>query len=132
MLDTALNVKRTLSDGNQIVVGQLAENKSGIYLLDDSDNWRLSPFYDVVYTPSPYQEHMTSFSGNGKTITSNALELLAVQAGFTDKKPLVDMLEEIYHATRQFKQFASELDVDNALATMIDQHMQQKWVELKL
>ncbi|CDL80410.1 hypothetical protein [Xenorhabdus cabanillasii] len=57
---------------------------------------------------------------------------MAAQAGFTSKKPLLDMLEEIYHATRQFKFFANELGVDKSLVTMVDLHMQQKWIELKL
>lgn len=43
---------------------------------------------------------------------------MAAQAGFTSKKPLLDMLEEIYHATRQFKFFANELGVDKSLVTI--------------
>ncbi|MEX0445740.1 type II toxin-antitoxin system HipA family toxin [Xenorhabdus sp. SGI246] len=123
-------VKRALF--NYLTVNQDDHAKNFAYLADDSDNWRLSPFYDVVYTPSPYNEHMTSFNGNGKIITPKALELLAAQAGFTSKNPLIDMLAEIYHATRQFKFFANELGVDKSLVTMIDLHMQQKWMELKL
>ncbi|OTA21198.1 phosphatidylinositol kinase [Xenorhabdus beddingii] len=123
-------VKRALF--NYLTVNQDDHAKNFAYLADDADNWRLSPFYDVVYMPSPYSEHMTSFNGNGKVITAVALEKLAEQAGFYRTAPLKNMLAEIYDETRRFQSMANELGIDKSLATTIDQHMQQKWSELKI
>ncbi|MDC9588251.1 hypothetical protein PSI23_02710 [Xenorhabdus sp. XENO-10] len=100
-------------------------------MADDADNWRLSPFYDVVYMPSPYNEHMTSFNGNGKAITSVALAQLAGQAGFSSVAPLMDMLEDIYDETRRFQLIANELGIDKSIVATIDQHIEHKWSELK-
>ncbi|PHM30689.1 type II toxin-antitoxin system HipA family toxin [Xenorhabdus innexi] len=123
-------VKRALF--NYLTVNQDDHTKNFAYLADDDDNWRLSPFYDVVYMPSPYGEHMTSFNGNGKVITSAALEQLAGQVGFSSINPLISMLEEIYTETRHFQVIAHELGIDKEMATMIAQHMEQKWLALRL
>ncbi|PHM65569.1 phosphatidylinositol kinase [Xenorhabdus stockiae] len=123
-------VKRALF--NYLTVNQDDHAKNFAYLADDADNWRISPFYDVVYMPSPYGEHMTSFNGNGKVITSSALEQLAGQAGFSSINPLINMLEEIYAETRRFPIIAHELGIDNVVATTIALHMEQKWLDLKL
>jgi serine/threonine-protein kinase HipA len=50
-------VKRALF--NFITVNQDDHSKNVAFLADDDDKWRLSPFYDIVYSPSPYKEHMT-------------------------------------------------------------------------
>ncbi|WP_232370010.1 type II toxin-antitoxin system HipA family toxin [Xenorhabdus lircayensis] len=65
-------VKRALF--NYLTVNQDDHAKNFAFLADDADNWRVSPFYDVVYMPSHYDEHMTSFNGNGKVITPATLE----------------------------------------------------------
>ncbi|WMV73798.1 HipA domain-containing protein [Xenorhabdus griffiniae] len=116
---------------NYLTVNQDDHAKNFAYLADDTDNWRLSPFYDVVYMPSSYNEHMTSFNGNGKVITPTALEKLAGQAGFSSTIPLINMLEEIYNETCRFQSIAKELEIDKTLAATIGQHMEQKWSELK-
>ncbi|MDC9613280.1 type II toxin-antitoxin system HipA family toxin [Xenorhabdus khoisanae] len=123
-------VKRALF--NYLTVNQDDHAKNFAYLADDADNWQLSPFYDVVYMPSPYNEHMTSFNGNGKVITSIALEQLAGHAGFSGTTPLLNMLEEIYDETRRFQSIANKLGIDKSLATTIAQHMEQKWSDLKI
>ncbi|PHM75070.1 type II toxin-antitoxin system HipA family toxin [Xenorhabdus kozodoii] len=117
---------------NYLTVNQDDHAKNFAYLSDDSDNWRLSPFYDVVYMPSLYNEHMTSFNGNDRVITPTALEKLAGQAGFSAVTPLINILEEIYDETCRFQSIAKELGIDKALATTIGKHMEQKWVELKI
>ncbi|MDC9592462.1 type II toxin-antitoxin system HipA family toxin [Xenorhabdus sp. IM139775] len=117
---------------NYLTVNQDDHAKNFAFLADDTDNWRLSPFYDVVYMPSPYNEHMTSFNGNGKVITPSALEQLAGQAGFSGITPLKNMLEEIYDETHRFQSIANELEIDKSLAATIAQHMEQKWSDLKI
>lgn len=92
-------VKRALF--NFITVNQDDHAKNFAFLADDNDQWRLSPFYDIVYSPSPYKQHMTSFNGNGSS-PKQALNILAGQAGYSSDKPLREMLEEIYQQSRSF------------------------------
>ena len=39
--------------------------KNWAWLQADDGTWRLSPAYDLTYSPSPSGEHMTSFGGHG-------------------------------------------------------------------
>lgn len=121
-------VKRALF--NYLTVNQDDHSKNFAFLADDEDNWRLAPFYDVVYSPSPYDEHMTAFNGN-QVLPLQALELLAGQAGYSNAKPLKMILDEIYAETRHFKNEALNLGVSQQLATRIDNHMTQKWQAVK-
>jgi serine/threonine-protein kinase HipA len=121
-------VKRALF--NYLTVNQDDHSKNFAFLADDNDNWRLAPFYDIVYSPSPYDEHMTSFNGNGAQ-PIQALELLAGQAGYSSANPLKIILDEIYAETRHFKSEAINLGVSKQLATTIDKHMTEKWKAIK-
>ncbi|MFC1520490.1 type II toxin-antitoxin system HipA family toxin [Pseudomonadota bacterium] len=121
-------VKRALF--NFITVNQDDHSKNFAFLADDDDQWQLSPFYDIVYSPSPYKEHMTSFNGNGRS-PKHALNILAGHAGYSSDKPLREMLEEIYQQTRSFAQEAKNLGIPNQLLTSIDNHMTEKWNSLR-
>ncbi len=63
MLKTPLNVKRKLSDGNQLIVGQLAENRNGVYF-QYADSYlaahpkSLSPF--LLKSDNSYRKHQKS------------------------------------------------------------------------
>ena len=122
-------VKRALF--NFITVNQDDHSKNFAFLADDDDNWSLSPFYDIVYSPSPYQEHMTSFNGNGRSPTPKALALMAGQAGYKNVAPLREMIDEIYNETLNFTQQAKHLGLKNSLTSGITQHMRQQWLTLK-
>ncbi|MCE9680070.1 type II toxin-antitoxin system HipA family toxin [Shewanella sp. AS1] len=121
-------VKRALF--NFIMVNQDDHSKNFAFLADDDDQWKLSPFYDIVYSPSPYKEHMTSFHGNGRT-PKQALSILAGQAGYSSDKPLREMLEEIYLETRNFAQEAKNLGIPSQLILTIDNHMTEMWNSIR-
>ncbi|QMV13578.1 type II toxin-antitoxin system HipA family toxin [Vibrio spartinae] len=115
---------------NFITVNQDDHAKNFAFLADDSDQWRLSPFYDVVYSPSPYREHMTSFLGDGKNPVK-ALQQMAGQAGYSSVKPLQDMLEEIYTETQNFQTQARNLGLSETLIKEIAQQMDIRWKQLQ-
>lgn len=70
---------------NYLICNQDDHTKNFAFLCDDN-NWRLSPFYDVAYSPSPYKEHMTSFAGEGENLSKKSLELMSRQAGINPKE----------------------------------------------
>ncbi|MCH1931511.1 type II toxin-antitoxin system HipA family toxin [Shewanella sp. A25] len=121
-------VKRALF--NFLMVNQDDHAKNFAFLADDNDNWRLSPCYDIVYSPSPYKEHMTSFNGNGST-PKQALGILAGQAGFSNDKPLREILEDIYQQSRDFAVEAKHLGIPNQLISTIDSHITEKWNSIR-
>ena len=71
---------------NYLICNQDDHAKNFAFLCDDDNNWRLSPFYDVVYSPSPYKEHMTSFAGEGENLSKKSLDLMSRQAGINPKE----------------------------------------------
>ncbi|SJN58047.1 putative DNA-binding transcriptional regulator [Vibrio ruber DSM 16370] len=115
---------------NFLTVNQDDHAKNFAFLADDNDQWRLSPFYDVVYSPSPYQEHMTAFHGNGRN-PAKALEQMAGQAGYSSVKPLLEMMEEIYSETRNFRTRARHLGLPEHLIKEIGQQIDARWKQIQ-
>lgn len=82
---------------NFLICNQDDHAKNFAFLSNDNDQWSLSPFYDVVYSPSPYQQHMTSYDGNGKGPTHEGLKNMAAQANWR-LKDLAIVCEQINDA----------------------------------
>nr|WP_017217694.1 HipA domain-containing protein [Pseudoalteromonas sp. NJ631] len=114
---------------NYLTVNQDDHSKNFSFLASDTDNWTLSPFYDIVYSPSPYKEHMTAFSGNGRTPKSS-LDQLAAQSGLSSKKAIMVMAEEIFEITRSFRNEAKNLGLSHTLIKEIDKDIVEKFTIL--
>ncbi|PMG85853.1 phosphatidylinositol kinase [Vibrio breoganii] len=114
---------------NYLTVNQDDHSKNFSFLANDTDNWTLSPFYDIVYSPNPYKEHMTAFCGSGRT-PKNALDQLAAQSGLSSKNAILLMAEEIFEATRTFGHEAKHLGVSPNLIKEIDKDMVEKFKAL--
>lgn len=114
---------------NYLTVNQDDHSKNFSFLASDADNWTLSPFYDIVYSPNPYKEHMTAFGGNGRT-PKNALDQLAAQSGLSSKKAIMVMAEEIFETTRSFSHEAKHLGLSPNLIKEIDKDIVEKFKAL--
>ncbi len=114
---------------NYLTVNQDDHSKNFSFLASDADNWTLSPFYDIVYSPNPYKEHMTAFGGNGRTPKS-AMDQLAAQSGLSSKKAIMVMAEEIFETTRSFSHEAKHLGLSPNLIKEIDKGMVEKFKAL--
>jgi serine/threonine-protein kinase HipA len=121
-------IKRCLF--NYLTVNQDDHSKNFSFLASDADNWTLSPFYDIVYSPNPYKEHMTAFGGNGQTPKS-ALDQLAAQSGLSSKKAILLMAEKIFETLRSFSHEAKHLGLSPNLIKEIDQDMVKKYKALQ-
>lgn len=116
---------------NYLTVNQDDHSKNFSFLANDTDNWALAPFYDIVYSPNPYKEHMTAFGGNGRT-PKNALDQLAAQAGLSSNKAIMVMAEEIFETTRSFNHEAKNLGLSPNLIKEIDKDMVEKFKALSV
>ncbi|PAY01036.1 phosphatidylinositol kinase [Pseudoalteromonas sp. HM-SA03] len=114
---------------NYLTVNQDDHSKNFSFLASDNDNWTLSPFYDIVYSPSPYKEHMTAFGGDGRT-PKRALDQLAAQSGLSSKKAIMVMAEEIFEITRSFRNEAKNLGLSHTLIKEIDKDIVEKFTIL--
>lgn len=91
-----LAVTRILADGSRVAVGNLAQNRQGVYFAYDpaylQQHGNLSPYHlraDSSVQPAPrdlphglHGEHMTAFGGYGKASPLKTPQKLASQASF--------------------------------------------------
>lgn len=76
--DSAELVRRALF--NFLIMNADDHAKNFGFLLSDEDEWRLSPAYDVTYSPGISGEHSTAFLGCGKHLTRDAVLKIAALA----------------------------------------------------
>lgn len=110
---------------NFLICNQDDHAKNFAFLCDDQNQWRLSPFYDVLYSPSPYKEHMTSFSGNGEAPSKKALELMAKQAGISPNKikPMAqNLMDNLLNLNTLLKNAGVSAHHCRAITKTVEQH----------
>jgi serine/threonine-protein kinase HipA len=115
---------------NFLICNQDDHAKNFAFLCDDTSNWRLSPFYDVVYSPSDFDEHMTSFNGNGIAPDKSSLVLMARQANIhpNEIKPMVEgLMDNLSNAETVLKNANVSLSTSKTISTTIN----NKWLQLK-
>ncbi|MGM0482168.1 MAG: type II toxin-antitoxin system HipA family toxin [Pseudomonadota bacterium] len=111
---------------NFLTVNQDDHAKNFSFLADDEDSWRLSPAYDLVYSPSPFAEHMTSFNGKGRGPNKKALEEMAAQAGFSSLKPVREMIEQLILVVSQFAEHAAGVGLKKGTRQLIAADIAEK------
>jgi serine/threonine-protein kinase HipA len=104
--------------------------KNFTFLCDDNANWRISPFYDVIYSPTDFGEHMTSFNGNDTAPNKSCLALRARQANINpnEVKPMVEGLMDNLSNTGAVLKNAN---VSSTTSKTITSTINNKWLQLK-
>ena len=114
---------------NYLICNQDDHAKNFAFLCDDTNNWCLSPFYDVVYSPSPYKEHMTSFAGEGINPSKKSLELMCRQAGINPKE-IKPIAEKLMDNMLSIKELLKNVGVSSNSAKTIIKTVEQKLIFL--
>ena len=104
---------------NLFSVNQDDHSRNWAFLQNDGGNWKLSPFYDVTYSPSPYGEHATAFGGYGKNPPLDTFQRLAELANYPSWRAAKKVIEEVIEAVHKFGQKAREFDVQGETRRMI-------------
>jgi serine/threonine-protein kinase HipA len=115
---------------NFLICNQDDHAKNFAFLCDDKNNWRLSPFYDVVYSPSSFGEHMTAFNGDGMAPDKASLELMARHASINPKET-VKMAENIMDHLTNAKTLFQSVEVAKPTIKTIITTIDKKWSQLK-
>lgn len=109
-------IKRALF--NYFISNQDDHAKNFAFLCSDNDKWSLSPFYDVIYSPSPYGQHMTSYGGNGKLPSKKSLDVMGRHAGIK-LKVVHDMANEILESLSNAQEVFSNVGVSTSTTNEI-------------
>jgi serine/threonine-protein kinase HipA len=124
-----LQFKRALF--NLFASNQDDHSKNWAFLQDDQAQWLPSPFYDVTYSPHPFNEHATAFGGYGKQPPLKLIQALASHAGFECWKQAQQAIVEIVDNLASFKTLANALDIQNNTITAIERTLSQRREENK-
>lgn len=106
-------------------------SKNWAFLQDDKNAWQPAPFYDATFSPHPFGEHATSFSGYGKKPPLKAIQKLAATASFSNWKQAKKTIEEIIGAISAFRDVALSLDVNTDTIRLIEKQLNECWQENK-
>ncbi|WP_261373443.1 type II toxin-antitoxin system HipA family toxin [Yersinia massiliensis] len=96
---------------NLFSLNQDDHSKNWAFLQQDNGEWKIAPFYDVTFSPTPYGEHSTSFAGYGKTPPLKAIQQLAAQANFENYAHARAAMEKIVSAIHNWHDTAMHLDI---------------------
>jgi serine/threonine-protein kinase HipA len=78
------------------------------FLQGDDGSWNPAPFYDVTFSPNPFNGHATSYGGHGNTPPLETIQQLAVRAGFATWKEARILIQEVVGTIDQFANFAGK------------------------
>lgn len=109
---------------NLFSVNQDDHSRNWAFLQNDDGNWKLSPFYDVTYSPSPYGEHATAFGGYGKNPPLDTFQRLAELANYSRWEDARMVIEEVIEAIQKFKEIVREFDVRAETRSLIQNRIE--------
>ncbi|MFT7110689.1 MAG: serine/threonine-protein kinase HipA [Psychrobacter glaciei] len=93
---------------NLFASNQDDHSKNWGFLQDDDGSWNPAPFYDVTFSPNPFNGHVTSYGGHGNTPPLETIQQLAVRAGFASWKEARILIQEVVGAIDQFANLAGK------------------------
>ncbi len=121
---------------NLFAANQDDHSKNWGFLQSDDGNWQLAPFYDVTFSPHPFNEHATAFGGHGKTPPLKVMQKLAASAGFANWKEAQQCIQEVVEAIDNFSSLAIQQTVSKttvqAIAKILAQRKQENAALLNL
>lgn len=114
---------------NLLSSNQDDHSKNWAFLQSDDGQWQPAPFYDVTYSPHPFNEHATAFCGYGKAPPLKVMQKLANSAGFSNWRDARKVIEEVSEAINQFTYLAQQQGISKTTISAITKTLNQRWQE---
>lgn len=111
---------------NLFAANQDDHSKNWGFLQLDDGRWQVAPFFDVTFSPHPFNEHATAFAGHGKAPPLKVMQKIASSAGFASWKDAQRCIEEVVDAVSQFPRLASQQGVSKTTLMDIEQTLAQR------
>lgn len=96
-------------------------SKNFSYVMDTQGQWRLSPAYDVVYSPGAAGWHTMDINGE-RDPGSKALLQLAQEHGIK-KKVALTVIDQVRDAVNQWSRLAQEYELDDQTTHQIQERL---------
>ena len=111
---------------NLFAANQDDHSKNWSFLQADDGNWQLAPFYDVTFSPHPFNEHATAYAGYGKAPPLNVMKKLAASAGFSNWKEAQQCIQEVVEAISEFSYLAKQQAIRQTTVLAIEKILSQR------
>ena len=95
--------------------------------MDDHGHWSLAPFYDVTFSPTAYNQHMTAFVGYGSQPPLKAIQKLAKQANFANWNQAKQVIEQVVESVQGWNKQAGLFDIKPEIQKLIDKQLHESW-----
>jgi serine/threonine-protein kinase HipA len=111
---------------NLLSSNQDDHSKNWAFLQSDDGQWQPAPFYDVTYSPHPFNEHATAFGGYGKAPPIKVMQKLATSSGYSSWNDARQVIEEVAEALSQFIYLAQQQGINKKTITAIAKTLKQR------
>lgn len=111
---------------NLLAANQDDHSKNWAFLQADDGQWQPAPFYDVTYSPHPFNEHATAFGGYGKAPPLKVMQKLAASAGFANWSDAKLVIQEVSEALNQFARLAQPQGISKTAVSAINKTLIQR------
>lgn len=96
---------------NLFASNQDDHSKNWGFVQHDNGDWDVAPFFDVTFSPHPFNQHATAFCGYGNTPPLKSIQRLAAAAGIESWNDARMIIKEVVEALSDFAKVAKSLDV---------------------
>jgi len=114
------------SSFNLFAANQDDHSKNWGFLQGDDGSWQPAPFYDVTFSPHPFNEHATAFGGYGKAPPLKVMQKLAARAGFATWKEAQQCIQEVVDAISQFTHLAEQHSISKTTIVAIEKTLAER------
>lgn len=111
---------------NLFAANQDDHSKNWAFLQSDDGSWQVAPFFDVTFSPHPFNEHATAFGGYGKQPPLKTVQKLASSAGFATWKEAQQSIFEVLDALSGFSNLAKNQGIKKSTITAIEKTLEQR------
>ena len=111
---------------NLFAANQDDHSKNWSFLQNDEGGWQVAPFYDVTFSPHPFNEHATAFGGYGKQPPLKTIQKLAASAGFGSWKEVQQGVHEVVEAISGFAELAKAQGVKKNTVALIQKTLDER------
>ncbi|WP_320153708.1 type II toxin-antitoxin system HipA family toxin [uncultured Tolumonas sp.] len=111
---------------NLFAANQDDHSKNWAFLQSDFGDWNVAPFFDVTFSPHPFNEHATAFGGHGKKPPLKTMQKLAASAGFASWKEAQQCIFEVVESISQFSLLASQVGVSKTTIRTIEEILEER------
>ena len=116
---------------NLFACNQDDHSKNWAFLQKDKGDWQPAPFYDVTFSPHPFNEHATAFVGHGKKPPLASIQKLASIAGFANWQEAQQAMQEVVEVLDGFRVKALALGVKKNTVIAIEKALAKQREENK-